>query len=172
MDPNIVNLIVAILGSSVLGSGLTLFFTRRKVAAETNQTNVKAASDQVDTTRKVSDLLEKMQSENVDLYERNTELEKVKTDYARTIEILTARLEARDSQLATVNKQLERLNNLAQQAPITETLSAQLDAVNKIATGMQAVQQELSKLLVEKEKTLQELSQTNRDLEMKKPPRS
>jgi hypothetical protein len=57
---------------------------------------------------------------------------------------------------------MRRLTALAEQAPITETLRKQLDTVNSIAAQLQ-------QLLIEKEKTLQELSQTNRDLELRKP---
>jgi len=165
MNLDIGTLIIAILGSSVITAFLTLLFTRRKTAAETEGIKAKAASDEVDTIRKRSDLLEKMQDENVDLYTRNTELEKAKVDNVRTIEILTARLAARDQQLETLNTQMNRLAKLAEQAPITEILRSQLESVNKIAD-------ELQKMLVEKEKTLQELSQTNRDLEMRKVPKS
>jgi len=172
MSDSIVTLALAALGSTVVGSFVTYLFTRRKVAAETKKTSAEAASEEVETERKERTLVQEMRSENVDLYKRNIELEKANTDQVRTIEILTARLEARDQQLATLNKQMERLSSLAEQAPITETLRTQLDAVNKIAAGFQTTQSELQRLLIEKEKTLQELSQTNRDLEMRKPPRS
>jgi hypothetical protein len=65
----IVTLIGAILGSSVLGSIITYLFMKPKIAAETSETNAKAASEQVDTTQKTSDFIEKMQNKNVDLYE-------------------------------------------------------------------------------------------------------
>lgn len=169
MSDQVLILISTILGSSLIGSVLTYLFTRRKIAAEANASNAKTASDKVDTTIKVSDLLEKMQSENVDLYQRNTELEKSKTDQARTIEILTSRLDARDAQLATANRQLELLRNLAQQTPITETLRTQLDAVNQVVTQLQDAQIDLQKMLKEKDMLLANLFDTNRNLEMKKP---
>jgi Flp pilus assembly protein CpaB len=158
----IVTLIAAVLGSSVLGAVVTYFLMRRKIAAETNETNEKAASEKVDTTQKTSDFVEKIQNKNIDLYEKNTELEKIKIDQAHVIESLTERLAARDRQLETLNKQVERLSSLAEQAPITETLRSQLETVNNIAAQLQ-------QLLIEKEKTMQELSQTNRDLQMRKP---
>lgn len=172
MSENVLTFILGALGSTLLGSIATYLFLRRKTAAETKKTNAEAASEELETARKERDLVQEMRSENVDLYKRNIELEKSNTDQARTIEILTARLEARDQQLMTLNKQVERLSSLAEQAPITETLRTQLEAVNKIATGFQTTQSELQQLLIEKEKTLQELSQTNRDLEMRKPARS
>lgn len=168
---DVVMFILAVLGSSTFTALVTLFFTRRKIAADTNASNVKAASDKVDTTIKVSDLLEKMQSENVDLYQRNTALEKIKTDHVRTIEILTARLEARDTQLATANKQLDLLRNLAEQAPITETLRTQLDGMNQIIAKLQEAQLEATKMMSEKDRILATMFETNRNLEMKKPPK-
>jgi len=171
MNSDIVSIVISILGSSVFTAFVTLWFTRRKIAAETDKVNAETASEQVDATSKVSDLLKDMQIENVALYRQNTELEKQNTDKARTIEILTARLEARDQQLGTVNEQMKRLSSLAEQAPIIETLRKQLDAVTSIAAGFQATQAELQKVLTEKEKTMQELQQTNRDLEMKKVPK-
>jgi len=172
MNEQMLTLIAAILGSSVIGSILTLFVTRRKTAAETKKTNAEATSEEVDTTKKVSDFLKDVQDQNVDLYKRNTQLEKEITDKTRTIEILTARLEARDTQLAAATKQLDLLRNLAEQAPITETLRTQLDAVNQVVTHLQDTQSGLQKMILEKDKMLGTLFETNRNLEMKKPPKT
>jgi hypothetical protein len=161
-------LIGAVLGSTVIGSILTMLFMRRKVAAETRATDVKAASEEVDTQIKVSDLLEKMQSENVDLYKRNIALEKVNADHTHTIDILTARLEVRDKQLESATKQIDLLRNLAEQTPITETLRGQLDVMNQIVSKLQSAQEEGQRIMLEKEKAMQELSITNRDLVIKK----
>ena len=165
-------IIAAVLGSSVITAILTWLFTRRKIAAETTKTNAEAASEEVDTTRKVSDFIKDVQDQNVDLYKRNTQLEKEVTDKARTIEVLTARLESRDGQLATATKQLDLLRSLAEQAPITETLRSQLDAVNQVVTQLQDAQSDLSKMLLEKDKILATMFETNRNLELKKPPKA
>jgi hypothetical protein len=161
-----INLVIAILGSSVITAIVTWLLTRRKIEAETQ-------SEELNARSKVSDLLEKMQSENVDLYKRNTELEKSNTDKDHSIEVLTARLDARDSQLAAATKQLDLLRDLAKDAPITETLRSQLEAVNQFAansqTMFQTMQSDLSKLLMEKEAAMQELLRTNNDLRLKRP---
>lgn len=158
----VVTILVTFLSSTVITAFLVQWFMRRKTAAETREIGARAASEEMDTARDTTDLIRKMQGEQVDLYRKNTELEKTNTDQARTIENLTRRLESRDAQL-------DRLTKLAQQAPIIETLREQLDAVTKIATDFQSAQSELTAMLNEKEKTLQALSQTNRDLTLKKP---
>jgi len=169
VDNEIAVVVSAILSSSLLTALVTLFFTRRKTAAETNKTNAEAKSEEIESQKKVSDLLEKMQSEGVDLYRRNTELEKENTDQMRSIEILTARLEARDSQLAAATKQLDLLRDLAKDAPITETLRKQLEAMNQIIGKLQDAQSDGQKIMLEKERALQELLNTNRNLELQKP---
>ena len=155
-------IVIAILGSSVITAAITLWFTRRKIAAETSKTNAEAQSEEVDTMSKVSDLLKEVRSENVDLYRKNTELEKTNTDKTRTIEILTERLEARD-------KQLDRLTTLAQQAPITETLRTQLEGMSTIIAKLQDAQSEATKMMSDKDKILSDLASTNRNLELRKP---
>jgi hypothetical protein len=167
MTPQTVSLIVGIL-TFIVGIA-SIIAARRKVAAEIQEIKARAASEDVDTTRKVSDLLTDMQGENVALYKRNTELEKTNTDQTRTIEIISARLDARDSELLAATKQLEHLRNLAKDAPVIETLRMQLDAMNQIVTHFQAAQNETSKILLEREKAMGELFKTNRDLDLKKP---
>jgi hypothetical protein len=165
MNPDILTLIGMFLGSSVLSSLVTAWVMRRKITAE-------AAAEEVDTTGKVSDLLKEMQSQNVDLYKQNTALEKVNTDQTRTIEILTARLESRDSQLAAATKQLDLLRSLAEQTPITEILRTQLDSVNQVVLNLQIALADGQKIMQEKDNAMQELLKTNRDLVLKKPPKA
>ena len=164
MDENVVKIAVAILGSSIFGSLITYLFTHRKIAAET-------VSEEIDNTSKAADLIKDMQGQIVDLYKQNTDLEKLKTDKEHLIEVLTARLQQRDTELASTSRQLDLLRNLAEQAPVTEMLRVQLDAMNLIIVNLQAAQIDTSKMLIEKEKALQELFRTNRDLELKKPPK-
>ena len=167
MTPQTVSLIVGIL-TFIVGI-LTFIVGRRKIAAEIQEIKARSASEEVDTTSKVSDLLKDMQVENVALYRRNTELEKINTDQTRTIEIISSRLDARDSELSATTKQLEHLRNLAKDAPVIETLRTQLDAMNQIVSHFQAAQNETSKILLEREKAMGELFKTNRDLDLKKP---
>jgi len=157
-------LIMVFVGSSAFSALITYFITRRKVTADTT-------SAEVDADSKMSGLLKDMQSQNVDLYKKNIELEKANADLTHQSTILTSRLETRDVQLANTSKQLDLLRNLAEQAPITEMLRTQLDAVNNTTASLQAAQNTLSTLLLEKEKTIQELFKTNRDLELQKPPK-
>jgi chromosome segregation ATPase len=165
-------LIGSILGSSVITAFVTLMFTRRKISAETKETNARASSEEVDTTRKVTDFLNDVREENVDLYKRNTELEKENTDKTRTIEILSTRLESKDSQLAAATKQLDLLRSLAQQSPIIEVMQSQLVSLNEIIAKFQDASVEATKLMGEKDKILKDLSETNRNLELKRPSRS
>ena len=167
MTAQTVSLIVGILTFIV---GITsIVVSRRKIAAEVREIKARSASEEVDTTSKVSDLLQEMQSQNVNLYKRNTELEKINTDQTRSIEVLQARLESRDAQLTETTKQLDHLRNLAKDAPIVETLRAQLDAMNQIVSHFQAAQNETSKILLEREKAMGELFKTNRNFDLKKP---
>ena len=168
---SVVILIVAILGSSVVTAGITLWVTRRKTAAETREIGARAASEEIDTTRDTTDLIKKMQGEQVDLYRKNTELEKANTDQTRTIEILTGRLNERDGQLAANAKQMELLRNLAKDAPIVETLQTQLDAVRGVVKTLEAALSSGQHIMQEKERTIQELTRTNSDLALRKPPR-
>lgn len=163
---SVVQSILQILGSSLVTATVTYLFARRKIKAETK-------SQEVDADNKISDFIEEMRGKYVDLSRANVDLEKKVTDQARQIEILTSRLEARDKQLEAATKQLDLLRDLAKEAPITETLRTQLDAVNQFAansqTMFQTMQTDLSKLLLEKEAALQELLRTNNDLRLKKP---
>jgi len=167
MTPQTASLLVGIL-TFVIGVA-SLIISRRKISAEVREIEARSASEKVDTTSKVSDLLQEMQSQNVDLYKRNTELEKVNTDQLRSLEILRTRLESRDAQLSEATKQLDHLRNLAKDAPIIETLRNQLDAMNQIVSHFQAAQNETSKILLEREKSMGELFKTNRNLDLKKP---
>jgi len=167
MTPQTVSLIVGIL--TFITGIISIVVARRKIAAETREANARAASEEVDTTNKISDLLKEMQSQNVDLYKKNTDLERTNTDHARTIEVITARLESRDSQLAAATKQLDLLRNLAKDSPIIETLTNQLGEMNKIVTSFQEAQATTQRMLLEREKMMTELFQTNRNLELKKP---
>ena len=172
MSTETIYLIGAALGSSVITALITLLFTRRKVAAETKETNARAASEQVNTTGSLREVLEKMQDDISRLYAENIALEKTNAEKTRTIEVLTDRLQSRDSQLATANKQLDLLRSLAEQAPITETLREQLGGMHQIVAHFQEAQEIATKMLAEKDKTLALLVETNRNLELKKPARS
>jgi hypothetical protein len=161
---NLMTFILAILGSSALGAVVTFFLYRRRIKAETT-------SQEVDADSKMSDLLGKMQSENVDLYRKNADLERTNTDQAHQVLLLTARLRDRDDQLAAVTRQLDLLRNLAEQTPITEMLRSQLNQVNETTAKMQDAQKILQDLLVEKERTIQVLFETNKDIKLQKPPK-
>jgi len=147
----------------------SLISSRRKIAAETQELAARKASEELDTSKKISDLLEEMQGQNVNLYKKNTELEKNNTDQARMIEVLTARLQSRDTQLEASTRQLDLLRNLAKDAPVIETLKTQLVAMNMIVAKLQDAQTETSKVLLEREKSYAELFKTNRNLELQKP---
>lgn len=156
--------ILAILGSSAFGALVSYVLTRRKIKAETT-------AQEVDADSKMSDLLGRMQSENVDLYKKNSDLEKRSTDQAHQIVLLTSRLKDRDDQLAAMTRQLDLLRNLAEQTPITEMLRSQLNQVNETTAKMQDAQRILQDLLVEKEKTIRVLFETNNDIKLQKSPK-
>jgi hypothetical protein len=142
---------------------------RLKLTAETKEINARAISEEVDTVGELRKLLPDMQSDMKRLYTENIALEKTNAEKTRQIEGLIARLEARDTQLATCNKQLDLLRNLALEAPITDALRAQLDSLNGIIVKLQDAQIESAKLVSEKEKIVATLIETNRDLSLKKP---
>lgn len=155
---NAITILSMLLGSSVISSLVTYYFTRNKVKAETDGINV-------DTTKKVSELLEKMQAENVDLYKQNTELEKANTDLKHSNENLSIRLEARDKQLEASTKQLDLLRELAKDAPITETLRQQLEGTKQIIDKLQDALLDGQSIIKQKEEAFQELLKTNRNFD-------
>lgn len=166
MDNTLI-LLSAILGSTVVSSILTLYFTRRKLAAEIDETNARTSSEKIDTTKKISDVLEQMQGKNVELYERNSELEKLKSDHENRIDALVKRLDLRDEQLTNCTKQMNLLSDLAKQSPITDTLRGQLDVVNGVVAELQSASTELRHMLAKKDEILKDLFDTNRDLRIK-----
>jgi TolA-binding protein len=144
---------------------------RLKLAAETKEINARTVSEEVDTMGELRKLLPDMQSDIKRLYTENIALEKINAAKSRNIEVLTARLEARDTQLASCNKQLDLLRNLAMEAPITDALRTQLDNMSGIIAKLQDAQIEATKMVSEKEKIVATLIETNRDLSLKKPPK-
>jgi len=166
MSPQTVSLIIGIL-TFIVGVA-SLIISRRKIAAEVREIKARSASEEIDTTSKIANLIQDMRNDNVSLIKRNLELEKSDSDKTRTLEILTARLETRDSQLAACASQLEHLRNLAKDAPIIETLRAQLEATNVIVSNFQNAQAEMQRLLLEREKSMGELLKTNRNLDLQK----
>jgi uncharacterized membrane protein YgaE (UPF0421/DUF939 family) len=167
MSSETVSLIVGALG--FITAIVTLIFSRRKVDAEVKKLLAESATEEVDTKAKISDLLETMQNRNAELHKENIALEKENSEKSRSIEVLTDRLESRDVQLAAATKQLDLLRSLAEQAPVTETLKTQLDAMNTIVVNLQTASAETSKILLEREKAYAELFATNRDLASRKP---
>ncbi len=175
----LIPLIVAMLGGGTISTMITLWVTRRtaaaqraKLLAETEAEKSKTENTDVEAFDKFSDLLKKLQDRNDDLYKKTVELEKQITERDRNLEVLHDRLADRDSQLEQNRKQLELLRNLAKDSPVIDTLRTQLEAMNRIALSFQTAQEEGQKILFEKEKSMQELLRTNRDLEFKKPAKS
>jgi len=176
MNMETVSLIIGVLG--FVSSFLTIIISRRKIEAERNKTEAETesiksdtATKDVDAFEKFSDLLKKLQDRNDELYQENVELAKQNTEKARSLEVLSDRLQNRDTQLSQCSKQLDLLRNLAQESHITDTLKTQLEAMQTIISKMQDAQSETTKVLAKKEEALQELFKTNRDLELKKPPK-
>jgi hypothetical protein len=172
-------LIIALLGGGTLSTLITLWFMRRRNAAEREKLLAEAQAQKssaentdVEAFDKFSDLLKKLQDRNDELYKKTVVLEKEITERDRSLEVLADRLQSRDSQLATSTKQLELLRGLAEESHITETLKEQLGAMQLIIAKMQDAQSDTTKMLAEKERINAELFKTNRDLELKKPPTS
>ena len=118
----------------------------------------------VDAFDKFTTLLNKHQTRNDELYQENVILEKTNTDLTRSNELLTARLEARDAQLSAATKQLDLLRDLAKQAPVTDTLTAQLEAMNTIVVNLQAAQAEMQGVLKAREDAYQKLFESTRNI--------
>ena len=154
---------IAIAGISAF---LTWLLTRKKTDAETKEITAKAASEEVETTNKVTDLIRDMRTENVELNRKNIELEKQNTDFARTIEILRSQLETGNKQLERAQKQLDLLRGLAEESPIIETLQTQMQVVRDVINILQTALNDGGKLLIDKEKKMQELLRTTSDIEI------
>jgi hypothetical protein len=153
-------LVIGIL--TFLGGLISLYYSRRGIKA-------KASADEADAMTTYTEANMKLQDRNQELYERNVELEKKLSECDRSRETLTVRLSERDTQIATLNKQFEKLNELAKQAPITDILKEQLSVTNGVIERLQAAYADANRMLIEKEKINQELQrQTNRDLTMKR----
>jgi len=182
----IIPVLIALLGGGTVSTLITLWVTRRtaaierekllaekaKILAEIEAEKSKTDNTDVEAFDKFSDLLKKLQDRNDELYKKTVGLEKQITEKDRSLEVLAERLTDRDSQLEQCTKQLELLRNLAKDSPVLETLRTQLEAMNNMANNLQAAQAEGQKILLEKEKSMQELLRTNRDLELKKPPKT
>jgi len=164
-----IGLTVGVLG--FLSTIITLVFTRRKLAAERDKLMAEAesarsgaASTDVDAFDKFSDLLKKLQDRNDTLYGENVALEVAATERNRTIEQLQLRLSDRDAQLAQSVKQLELLRELAKSVPISDTLRSQLESMNVIVVNLQEAQKQMQDVLVERDKAINALMESNRNL--------
>ena len=164
--------IVSAFGAGSILSALAVsFLNRRKTAAEIKEINTRATSQEVEAIGNVRDVLERLQEDISQYITKNIELEKTVADRDRSIEVLTARLQARDAQLESCQKNMEALRNLAKEAPIIETLRSQLEATNQIIAKFQEAQAETQKAILEKDKIMATLVDTNRNLELPKVPK-
>jgi predicted RNase H-like nuclease (RuvC/YqgF family) len=173
---DIVQILLALLGGGTLTALVTLWLTRRKLAAEREKLLAEAQAEKsnsentdVDAFSKFKNLLKELQDRNDELYKKTVILEKQITERDRSLEVLHDRLADRDSQLEQNTKTLEHLRNLAKDSPVIETLKVQLEAMNLIALSLQTAQTETTKMLHEKDRIVQGLFDTNRNLELKKP---
>lgn len=167
-----IGLIVGVLG--FLSTIITLIFTRRKLGAEREKLLAEAesarsgaASTDVDAFDKFSDLLKKLQDRNDELYGENVALEVAATERNRTIEQLQLRLSDRDAQLLQATKQLELLRELAKSVPISDTLRSQLESMNVIVANLQDAQKQMQEVLLERDKAISALMESNRNLAVK-----
>lgn len=170
----IVALSVGILG--FLSTIITVVISRRRLAAEREKLLAEAesirsgaASTSVDAFDKFSDLLKKVQNRNDELYQQNVVLEVKNTEKTRNIETLTIRLAERDAHLNQITKQLDLLRELAKQAPIADTLTVQLESMNNIVAKLQDAQADIQQVLKDREKAYQELFESTRNLDLKRP---
>lgn len=171
MTSETVTLIVGVLGFITGIAGLIAARSQRlKTLAEVKSIQANTTTTDLTAFDKFSDLLKKHQDRNDELYQENVLLEKGLTEKTRQLDILTARLENKDTQIIALNRQLSLLQDLAKSAPITDTLKAQLESMNLIVTRLQDAQQEATKVLATREAAFQKLMDTNRDLTLKKPP--
>jgi chromosome segregation ATPase len=177
MTPELwISLIVALLSPllSVLYARRTINAERMKLYAEKTKIDAEAenirgrtATEEVDRFAKLSENLEKLQDRNTALYDEKITLEKQNTEQFKTIETLTHRLNEREGQLNSANKQIELFRKLAEDAPITSTLRAQIEEFGQIIKDMTGVQNRAMKMLEEKDRAITVLTETNRDLRMK-----
>lgn len=150
-------LLLAILSSGAVTGIVTFVLTRRKYRAEianiesqTSENKAQEADTFAGTIQKMIAIQGDLQTENAQLYKNNVALEKMLTDSDRARENLTLRLQARDDQISTLNRQLKNLQNKDQQFQITEALNAQLAAVTEI-------RQSYENIIQDRERTIREL---------------
>lgn len=158
MDPGTIALTIGIL--TFLGGIASIIASRRKVKSE-------AHAMDADAFGKFQESLTKLQERNDELYQENVKLQINVTDMTRTNENMRIRLEERDAQLSGATRQLDLLRELARTAPVTDTLTAQLDAMNHIVTNMQTAHDTLQDLLKDREKAYRELFESTRGLKVK-----
>jgi hypothetical protein len=144
----------------------TFYAEKKKLEAEAENIKGRTATEEVDRFAKLSENLEKLQDRNTELYDEKITLEKQNTEQFKTIETLTNRLNEREGQLNSANKQIELFRKLAEDAPITSTLRAQIDQFGLIIKDMTDVQNRAMNMLQEKDKAITLLTETNRDLRM------
>jgi predicted RNase H-like nuclease (RuvC/YqgF family) len=155
MDPSLITLIVGIL--AFLGGIISIIISRRKIKSE-------AHAMDADAFGKFQESLTKLQERNDELYQENVKLQISVTDMTRTNENMRIRLEERDAQLTATTRQLDLLRELARTAPITDTLTAQLESMNHIVENMQAAHDTLQALLKDRERAYKELFESTRGL--------
>jgi len=162
-----VGLVIGVLGFAsgfigILMGRRTVLAERKKLQADTNLTDA-------DAFDKFSDTLKKLQERNDTLYQEKVTLEAQVTEKTRSIDTLTIRLEERDRQIASNTKQLDLLRDMAKQAPVTDTLKQQLDATNTVIVNLQDAYKTMSNVLKDREKAYNELFESTRNIDLKKP---
>ena len=155
-------LLFGFLGSGTAGIIIASFLNKRQNKANARKVEAEAASEETDA-------IAKLQDRNTELYERVVKLEKEATEKDRTIENLKDRLTERDTQIATYNKQFERLSKLAEQAPIIQTLQNVLDGTKGTIETLQKAVDQGQSLLQQQIEANKGLQDTNRDLVLRKP---
>lgn len=155
MDSSLITLTIGIL--TFLGGIVSIVISRRKIKSE-------ARAMDADAFTKFQESLTKLQERNDELYQENVKLQINVTDMSRTNENMRIRLEERDAQLTATTRQLDLLRELARTAPVTDTLTAQLEAMNHIVENMQGAHDTLEQLLRDRERAYKELFESTRGL--------
>lgn len=153
MSPETISLIIGIL--TFIGGLATFLNARRLIKSQ-------ARTMDADAFEKFQNTLTKLQERNDSLYQENVALQNRVTDLDRSREVLRIRIEERETQLLANSKQLDLLRELAKTAPITETLKTQLLATNRVIENMQHAQDEMQKMIRDKERAFQDLFDSTR----------
>ena len=151
MNIDLTAILIAVFTSGALSTAITYWLTRRKMFAEIGNLKAQETDTFAEAIEKFLRAQDTLQSRNAELYKENIALEKMLSDCDNTKREMANRLKERESQIVTLNKQLEGLQDTERQNQITQALVQQQQIVTLIAESYR-------KLIDERDKTIEALT--------------